>query len=1296
MRKSFVLLTLCVSLFSAASAQKTKKQSPAQPGKKPVQTTSANYLNTYPSLLWEITGNGLTKPSWLFGTMHVSDKMVFNLSDSFYLAIKKAEVVALENNPEYWQEEYTNSVFYKNGGNGRMDDRYGYRRNMPNDYLRITSFAIDSYEEAIKAALAAEPAMINGMMYRTYGSQMDDFEEDTFLDMYIFQVGKKLGKRLTGVENFAESERLVMEAYQDMMKDRNKKRISNDFEGMSGNSRKLEEAYRRGDLNMLDSLQQLSVVSDAFQEKFLYKRNEIQANSIDTIIRKSSLFVGVGAAHLPGKRGVIEMLRAKGYNLRPIFLEGRSSVQKESIEKLRAVTSFRKQTSPDGFYSVSIPGDKFYRFTEWSGMDMAQFADMANGSYYVVNRIKTNQLFWGHTVETVAGKIDSLLYENVPGKILKKTSITKDGYKGFDILNRTRRGDYQRYQIFITPFEMVVFKVSGTGEYITNGEEAEQFFNSIKLRGYTSSDWSAYQPATGGFSVELPHQPSILKDKNYGTDRLEYAALDPKTGNSFLVMKANFHNYNFIEEDSFDLNLLNESYAYSAFIEKQVSRKFSRQQGYPALDAKYKHKDGSFSTVRYIIRGAIYYTLVMHHRLENADLRFFNSFRVTPFIYPDAKPRKDTILNYTVSSPVLPAENEQDSKMAEMEAFLRTQLDEDNNFIRDFGGRAQAKTAVIGNDTTGEKVVISYFPASLYSWIKDSSQIWDQPHFEDFTGDNGLIKKQDAQHLLANGYKMREMSFTDTGSSRMILAKLFYRAGNSFYIAALTDTISRRSAFIEKFFSSFRPVDSLRENSSYTRKTEQYFKDYFSKDSLVSKRARRNLYTMKFDSLDVPVLKDAIRKLNWDVPNYLSVKGHLLNEIGEQKDPGIIAFLKEQYLAVKDTTDLQNAILNALLSQRSKASFKAFQELILQEPPLVEEEEGGYRNNYPRVLLESSVRNRRRSAIPVNKFYGKKWPELYDSLALTKTIFPEFLQLLTVDDYKEGVVDLLQVMVDSSYLKASDYDNYFTKIYLDAKQLSKKQKAREEREKMAKSSRRDQSSYYNQMYDDDVSNGSGNEDLRRYAVLLMPFWEKNAGIPAFFGQLMSTTDRELLYDVSMLMVRKGKLVPDSILNSFAASDEYRLRLYEDLEDAKLLNRFPAQYKTQKDITKSMLKRQFGSYEKIDSIVFLSKLPVQYKNKKGFVYFYKYRRMRDDVSWNLASVGMQPEDAKQIDTEDDEFTLRDNRKLENNKPEQEQLAKLLKEMLASKHSSAVEFYDARSLSIYKTYLSRMVKQGRYKD
>ena len=63
-------------------------------------------LPKYNSLLWEITGNGLTRPSYLFGTMHVSNKLAFHLSDSFYYALKNVDAVALELNPELWQGKW--------------------------------------------------------------------------------------------------------------------------------------------------------------------------------------------------------------------------------------------------------------------------------------------------------------------------------------------------------------------------------------------------------------------------------------------------------------------------------------------------------------------------------------------------------------------------------------------------------------------------------------------------------------------------------------------------------------------------------------------------------------------------------------------------------------------------------------------------------------------------------------------------------------------------------------------------------------------------------------------------------------------------------------------------------------------------------------------------------------------------------------------------------------------------------------------------------------------------------------
>src|SRR5688500_15067698 len=79
----------------------------------------------YPSLLWEISGKGMKKPSYLFGTMHVSSKLAFHLADSFYLGLRNADMVALETNPESWQEDMSKyqadeGRIYGSQGRGRM------------------------------------------------------------------------------------------------------------------------------------------------------------------------------------------------------------------------------------------------------------------------------------------------------------------------------------------------------------------------------------------------------------------------------------------------------------------------------------------------------------------------------------------------------------------------------------------------------------------------------------------------------------------------------------------------------------------------------------------------------------------------------------------------------------------------------------------------------------------------------------------------------------------------------------------------------------------------------------------------------------------------------------------------------------------------------------------------------------------------------------------------------------------------------------------------------------------------
>src|SRR3954466_10124419 len=183
----------------------------------------------YPSLLWEITGNGLTKPSYLFGTMHVSSKMVFHLSDSFYLGIKNADVVALETDMSTWQEDFSR---YDMEGEGMYNYFSRWRNGFgsPGDFLTQMTLQFPSYEKMIESALYSSPSIINNFLYRSNSERTSDFEEDTYLDMHIFQAGKKWGKKVTGVENFDRSMELMKEAYVDAAKEKDKKQRSYDYD----------------------------------------------------------------------------------------------------------------------------------------------------------------------------------------------------------------------------------------------------------------------------------------------------------------------------------------------------------------------------------------------------------------------------------------------------------------------------------------------------------------------------------------------------------------------------------------------------------------------------------------------------------------------------------------------------------------------------------------------------------------------------------------------------------------------------------------------------------------------------------------------------------------------------------------------------------------------------------------------------------------------------------------------------------------------------------------------------------
>lgn len=1247
----------------------------------------------YPSLLWEITGNGLKKPSYLIGTMHVSSKMAFHLPDSFYIALRSAGVVALETNPETWQDDM--NKYEISSGYSLAGLNYGIAMRGLNDFLSINTLKVGKYEGKIERALYSNPSVINSLLYRTYGNDASDFEEDTYLDMYIYQCGRKLGKKVAGVEDYGESMKLMAEAYKDAAKEKKKKEKSyEDAEDYS--PEKLQEAYRNGNLDLLDTINKFNSTSDAFDEKFLYRRNEIQAGSIDSIIKSgSTLFVGVGAAHLPGNRGVIELLRKKGYKLRPVKMGERDSKDKELLDKVRVPVTFKTTFADDSLFRADIPG-KFYKsderalFTITPG-DERQYADMANGSYYMVNRIVTNAWMWGHNTDVVYKKVDSLLYENIPGKIVSRTNFTRNGFKGIDLTNRTRRGDLQRYNIYITPFEVIIFKMSGNGDYVKNGEEANKFFSSIQFKEYKNgaeasvTGWKKFSPPTGGFAISLPHEPFV----NH-TDNWYYDAEDKTTQQQYRIIRTDIHNLDFVEADTFDLGLLNETFMASEFIDSQYYNKQHTFKGYPALDGKYRDKSGNVYLTRFLIQGPHYYTLVAHGKQETPAMQeFLNSFEIKPFIYREPKLQKDTSLYFSVTTPVFPESKKIKLDMPQF-SYLYSGSREDELSEADQLENGVYRTKIISNDTTGEKVYVSFSKQSRYTYEEDSIARESDNDFP--YADSTCIFKFKKRTTWPNKTEVLESMATDTGSSRTVWAKSFYKNGLRFVIATEADSLTAPSAFLKRFFDSFTPADTLKGVNPYTKKSNLFFDDFMSKDSVLHKRAVAGIGDIDLDSTDLPRMKKAIQSLTWDEKKYLDTKKEMINKLGDIPAKESADYLKELYYALDDTVSIQYPVLENLLQHKTAYSYNIFRNIIGSEPP-VKENVYGYdydRYDYTGDGSSGGYDN------------GDFMDELTDSLKLTKTILPDLLPLLNLDDYKDDVMKLLGQMVDSSVVQPADYENYFSKFLLEARQELKKQSIAEKKKAIEKA---EADKEKNEMEDDmasadrsgDAEKGEGNDDLSLYASLLIPFWDTKPAVQPLLQQMLKSNDKRLKYNTMLLLIRHNKSFPDTMLSYFGKMEEFRYELYKDLKDINRLDKFPALYNNHLDLAKSKLITE-KDYGKPDSLVFIKRLPAEYKAQKGFIYFFKYKDQKVEQSWKLASVGLVPEAPGEFEFADSlykntgsflgsnaylygegnasgfDFTKFTDTKIKEDEPLDKQLDVALKKLLYARRKSASEFYQ----------------------
>jgi uncharacterized protein len=287
------LLSICLGLCVAAHGQ----------SKKAAETGS---------LLYKVTGNGLAKPSYIFGTFHAvcpTDMVPFESLDA-YLAQSEQLLMEIDMDDPAEMQSMTRGLMIPDGKTLR-------------DFLTAEQFAkVDEMMKnlvgvSVENVKMIKPSMLMIMVLtspKAIGCTPTTYDVSLMKDA----VAKKMP--VVGLETVASQIAVIdSKPIADQAKELHK--LAEDPQKGVGELKKMMAVYKLRDADKLYDLTDEMMTTDRkFQGKLLDDRNRAWIPKLESAFKEKPTFVAVGAGHLGGKNGVIRLLRKKGYQVTPVIL----------------------------------------------------------------------------------------------------------------------------------------------------------------------------------------------------------------------------------------------------------------------------------------------------------------------------------------------------------------------------------------------------------------------------------------------------------------------------------------------------------------------------------------------------------------------------------------------------------------------------------------------------------------------------------------------------------------------------------------------------------------------------------------------------------------------------------------------------------------------------------------------------------------------------------------------------------------------------------------------------------------
>ena len=268
--------------------------------------------------------NAAGDPSWLFGTIHMTDPRVLNLPDPVRSAFEAAEVVAIETTDILDPDKTAEAMFSRP------------ELTMFTDGTRISDFLTETEREMVKQGLAdrgiqmplverMKPWLLVAMVALPECEMERKNAGGEILDADLAREAQEAGKELIGLETMVEQ----LDAMASLPLDFHVRGLVDTIalgDRMADVNETMIELYEDGQIGMIFPM--LRHVSEQtgldgglethmaeFEEKLINIRNDNMLQRSRALIDKGNAFIAVGALHLPGDKGLVSLFTEAGYKV---------------------------------------------------------------------------------------------------------------------------------------------------------------------------------------------------------------------------------------------------------------------------------------------------------------------------------------------------------------------------------------------------------------------------------------------------------------------------------------------------------------------------------------------------------------------------------------------------------------------------------------------------------------------------------------------------------------------------------------------------------------------------------------------------------------------------------------------------------------------------------------------------------------------------------------------------------------------------------------------------------------------